>query len=224
MRPSRNPVFLTVIFLSALFLTAAAFSLLFYPPHFILEAAAHRALGSQVSWQSVSRSGASLVVEGIEIPAKPFTFRATHARLTHSIFQGIRTGAWSFALQDIQADPNRPPWPSVRFRSGRARWLAKARRLELEEWVSDAARLEAQIQWTAPPGKAKIETMRVAGSANSEELGGVLQVWKPLSGRPAESVAKWRNFELRYKKGALEIEVDSLPFFRAAWKSSNGAF
>ncbi len=155
---------------------------------------------------------------GLALPAKPAGIQAGRIRMTHSLLRGLWTGKWNFEAEQIRIVPNNPKWPSIHFDSGRGRWLAASRRLELRDWNSAQLRLDADLEWDAA---GRIRAAQIRGNADPAELRKALAAWKALP--DSGTLASRLDFELRYEKGSLLITVNQKPFFRASWRS-DGAF
>lgn len=210
--------------LAAAGIGALAAYLLIFPPQWLLERAARRAINPAVSWQSISRSGSTLILEGVAVTFRPATVQIRRASLNRSILQSLMMRVWPFSVEDVRISPNNPRWPDVNFDLGRGEWRSAERELRLMDCTSDAAQIDADIRWSMPNVGSEIEGIKVRGRARFAELGRALRAWKTLSAKPDGENSEWRHFDLAYHKGHLDIAVDSKPFFRAAWQLSDGAF
>lgn len=191
--------------------------LLLLPPVPLLEAAASR-LAPSARWEALDREGTRPAARDLVLPAGPAALHAGGARLTHSAARGLVTGVWDFELRHVRVVPTDTRLPSVAFASGRGRWIARERRLELRDWVSPELKMEADLGWNRA---GRIGRARIAGDADPAELRKALSAWKELSG--SDLLSDRLSFELKYEKGKLFITVNGKPFFRAAWQS-DGAF
>lgn len=196
----------------------AALFILIYPPVPLLQRAAEYGAPDAVRWEALDRTGMRPEVRGLRIEAQPAGLEAGRLALTHSALRGLSAGVWTFEAQRIRIVPSNPKWPSIDFDSGKGRWLARERRLELREWSSAQLRFDADLEWDSA---GRIRAAQIRGNADPSELRKALAGWKtlPSNGDRPERL----DFELRYEKGSLLITVNHKPFFRASWRS-DGAF
>ena len=197
----------------------AAVILAFSPPKPLLQATAKNWLPPDAQWSSVGHDRGLCFIRDLEVPGRPAGFKAVDIRLTHSLLVGALSGEWRFEAERASLAPADPRWPELVFRSGRGRWVTAARRLELRDWTSDQARVDADLEWDAA---GRIRLARIRGDADPSNLRKALGAWKML--KLDESAPHARlPFELFYQKGELLIRVNDKPFFKASWRS-DGAF
>jgi hypothetical protein len=197
----------------------AAVLTLFFPPRVLLRAAADRWLPPASQWTSVGRAHTRCFVRGLVIPARPMGLRADAVTLTCSVPSGLVSGEWRFEVDRTVLLPADPRWPELTFRSGKGRWIAGGRRLELRDWVSEYALVNADLEWDVA---GRVRLARVWGDADLSSLQKAFSAWKPLKADGFSPVARL-PFELSYQKGQFLIRVNEKPFFRASWRS-DGAF
>lgn len=207
-----------IVVLAAAAAVGAALLVLIYPPVPLLQWSAAKGAPREVRWDAIHRTGVAPAMTGLALPAKPAGIQAGRIRMTHSLLRGLWTGKWNFEAEQIRIVPNNPKWPSIHFDSGRGRWLAASRRLELRDWNSAQLRLDADLEWDAA---GRIRAAQIRGNADPAELRKALAAWKALP--DSGTLASRLDFELRYEKGSLLITVNQKPFFRASWRS-DGAF
>lgn len=190
------------------------------PPVFAVRAAVEHFLPPPAVWSAVGRSDGRYHVDGLSWPADAVTLTASRLTLTRVPWACIVSGAWPFEAENAKAVPSDPRWPSLEFGSGKGRWIARSRKLELREWTSPAVFLNADVAWDA---SGRVDAGRIWGEADTRELARALARWKVLEPDSGEGGSARKAFEFIYARESLLIRVNGKPFFKATWRSG-GSF